>query len=74
MSTTLPTLTFSSKYTEGIIPHKEDLIVIVGATVGFKVEKVVIDLGSSINIIYRRMKMSSEKLWQCLGSLIGFSG
>lgn len=63
---TFPSITFSTKDAKGIEPHDDDLVVTTVITVGFNVEKVLTDQGSSMNIIhwsvYKRMGTQEQKL------------
>jgi len=47
-----PTLYFTSSDLEDVVPHEDDPVVISVVTVGRKVHRVLIDQGSSTNVMF----------------------
>lgn len=62
MSVTSPKITFSAKNPEGIKPHDDYPMLIVVITNEFNAEKVLIEQGSLVNIIYLNVYMKMEML------------
>jgi len=73
-----PTLCFTSSNLEDMVPHDEDLVVISFITVGTRVHRVLIDQGSSADVMF----WLTFNSWQCSpyqlrmydGCLFGFTG
>jgi len=47
-----PTLCFTSSDLKDVVPHEDDLVVIFVVNVGRKVHKVLIDQGSTTNVMF----------------------
>ncbi|RDX87306.1 hypothetical protein CR513_31240, partial [Mucuna pruriens] len=69
-----PTISFDDRDMRGW----DEPMVISVAVPEYKVERVLIDQGSSANILYRstveKMQLSAGLMQKCLGSLYGFAG
>ncbi|RDX80121.1 hypothetical protein CR513_39374, partial [Mucuna pruriens] len=64
-----PPITFTDEDYEGMVPHQYDLMVISMIVVEYKVERVLIDQGSSTN----KLNLPKSELEECPNTLIGFS-
>jgi len=73
-----PTLCFTSSDLKDMVPHEDDLVVISIVTVGRKVHKVLIDQGSSADIMlwgtFTNLQLSPNQLRSYDGCLVGFVG
>ncbi|RDX65277.1 hypothetical protein CR513_56079, partial [Mucuna pruriens] len=63
-------ISFTEANYEDVQPHQDDPMVISVVTVDYKVERVLVDQGSSAN----KLGLMEEELEACLGTLIGFAG
>lgn len=61
-----PVLVFTPKDFEGVLPHEDDPVVVSVVTGGWCVKHVLIDLGSSANVLfwdaYKKLDLPEEKL------------
>ncbi|CAJ2642757.1 uncharacterized protein LOC123899916 [Trifolium pratense] len=75
---TTPELSFSANDGNGIFPHDDDPLVIQVQILNCDVKRVLIDSGSSADIMYweafKAMQLAGELLKPHNGTLIGFSG
>lgn len=59
-------------------PHEDDLIVVLLMIVGYDTKRVLLDQGSSTDVIYgdafKKLKLDPAKLKPYNGSLVGFAG
>jgi len=73
-----PDITFSAKDFEGVIPHEDDPMVITLQIINWNIKRVLIDTGSSANILtfeaFDRMGLSEEQLQPFQGTLSRFTG
>jgi len=73
-----PTLCFTSSDLEDVVPHENDPMVIFVITVERKVHKVLIDKGSSSDVMFlgtfTSMQLSPDQLRPYDGCLVGFVG
>lgn len=73
-----PEITFTPKDFQGIIPHDDDPMVITLQILKWDVMRVLIDPGSSTDILYydafEKMGFDDEQLQPFKGSLAGFTG
>ncbi|XP_057443773.1 uncharacterized protein LOC130735921 [Lotus japonicus] len=73
-----PDLIISSADFEGIKTHKDDPVVVMARINSFNVRRVLLEQGSSADIIYRdafdQLGLSDKDLMPCTGTLVGFSG
>lgn len=76
--TRAPTITFTDKDTEEIIPHQDEHVVISLTTAGDWIDRVLVDGVSSANVIFRpcfeALEISKDLHQQFHGTLVGFSG
>ncbi|GAU41233.1 hypothetical protein TSUD_280320, partial [Trifolium subterraneum] len=74
----VPDLSFSPKDASGIVPHDDDPLVIQVQILNCDVKRVLIDSGSSADIMYweafKAMQLASEQLRPYHGTLVGFTG
>ncbi|KAJ1438483.1 hypothetical protein SESBI_03100 [Sesbania bispinosa] len=74
----LPEISFSDLDFEGIKPHQDDPMVIEARISNFMVKRILVDQGSSTDILYweafQRLGLSHDLLLPFSGSLIGFAG
>ncbi|RDX79108.1 hypothetical protein CR513_40507, partial [Mucuna pruriens] len=68
-----PAITFDDRDMRGWAPCQDEPMVISMGVVGYKVERVLIDQGSSPNILYRST-LEKMQLPPCPGNLYGFAG
>lgn len=72
------TITFSKKDAKGVIPHKDDLMVIKVQIQNWNVRRVLVNLGSSIDVLYleafKGIKFDITELLPFKGFLVGFLG
>ncbi|RDY06168.1 hypothetical protein CR513_09888, partial [Mucuna pruriens] len=63
---------------EGIPPHQDDPMVISLIVANYKIERALIDQGSSANVHYwstfQKLRLLAANLEECLGTLFGFVG
>jgi hypothetical protein len=73
-----PDLSFSPKDATDIVPHDDDPLVIQVQILNCDVKRVLIDSGSSADIMYwdafKAMQLSGEQLQPYHGTLVGFTG
>jgi hypothetical protein len=73
-----PDLSFSPKDAQGVVPHDDDPLVIQVQIMNCDVKRVLIDSGSSADIMYweafKAMQLSGEQLQPYSGTLVGFAG
>jgi len=71
-----PILCFTSSNLEDVVPHEDDPLVIFVVTVGRKVHKVLIDQGSSADVMFwgtfTSLQLSPDQLRPYDGCLVGF--
>ncbi|MCI60863.1 gag-pol polyprotein, partial [Trifolium medium] len=74
--TKTPELSFSEKDSEGVLPHDNDPLVIQVHILGWDIKTVLMDTGSSTDIMYwdafAGMKQTTEQLHPYSGTLVGF--
>ena len=73
-----PDITFSTEDFEGVIPHEDDPMVITLQILNWNIKRVLIDTGSSADILtfeaFDRMGLSEEQLQPFQGTLSGITG
>jgi len=73
-----PNLCSTGSDLEDVVPHKDDLVVISVVIVGRKVHKVLIDQGSSTDVMFwstfTSLHLSPDQLRPHDGRLVGFAG
>ncbi|XP_020209306.1 uncharacterized protein LOC109794252 [Cajanus cajan] len=73
-----PPITFSDADFEGVSPHEDDPIVISAIVMGYNVKRVLVDQGSSADIMFWEafigMKIPTDRLMPYAGTLVGFAG
>ncbi|KAJ1410034.1 hypothetical protein SESBI_22269 [Sesbania bispinosa] len=73
-----PPITFSNDDFKGITPHEHDPMVIEVTMAAHKVQRVLVDQGSSADIMYwstfKRLGLAQELLLPFAGALVGFAG
>ena len=73
-----PDIVFTSKDFEGVKPHADDPVVVTLKISKFTMRKVLLDHGSSADIIYGatfdQMGLSDKDLIHYTGNLVGFLG
>ncbi|XP_057440592.1 uncharacterized protein LOC130732594 [Lotus japonicus] len=73
-----PDTVISSTDFEGIETHREDPVVVMVRINGFNVQRVLLDQGSSADIIYgdefEQLGLTDKDLMSYTGSLVGFAG
>ncbi|RDX60416.1 hypothetical protein CR513_61443, partial [Mucuna pruriens] len=73
-----PFISFSNKDYKGMSPHQDDPMVISIVAIEYKIEKVLLDQGSSANILYWntfwKLQLPKLQLEDCPSTLIEFSG
>ncbi|GAU51689.1 hypothetical protein TSUD_415030, partial [Trifolium subterraneum] len=73
-----PEISFSPSDGEGVFPHDDDPLVIQVQILNCDVKRVLIDSGSSANIMYweafKAMQLAGEQLQPYNGTLVGFGG
>jgi len=71
-------ITFTKEDLKDVVPHDNDPIVISLATAGRMVHRVLVDQGSSIDVMFwptfEKLQLSSDQLRPCGGCLYGFAG
>jgi len=71
-------LTFMKADLRDVIPHDNDLVVISIVTAGRKVHRVLVDQGSSADIMFwstfNKLQLSPDQLRPYTGCLYGFAG
>ncbi|MCI29365.1 hypothetical protein A2U01_0050574, partial [Trifolium medium] len=74
----IPDISFNAEDWRGVMPHDNDPLVIQVQILNCDVRKVLIDSGSSTDILYweafKAMQLSDEQLKPYSGTLIGFAG
>ncbi|RDX98167.1 hypothetical protein CR513_18936, partial [Mucuna pruriens] len=74
----LPIITFNEKDMRYAPPQQDEPMVVSMIMAEYKVEKVLIDQGSSANILYwltyKKLGLSVSNLKECSGTLYGFAG
>ncbi|GAU19014.1 hypothetical protein TSUD_193520 [Trifolium subterraneum] len=77
-SSRAPEISFSPSDGEGVFPHDDDPLVIQVQILNCDVKRVLIDSGSSIDIMYweafKAMQLAGEQLQPYNGTLVGFGG
>nr|KYP34675.1 hypothetical protein KK1_044345 [Cajanus cajan] len=75
---TRPAITFSDADFEGVSPHEDDPIVVSAIVMGYNVKRVLVDQGSSEDIMFWEafvgMKILTDLLMPYAGTLVGFAG
>ncbi|RDX69374.1 hypothetical protein CR513_51518, partial [Mucuna pruriens] len=70
-----PVICFTGEDYEGTSPHQDDPMVISLITVDYKIERVLIDHGSSVNVLYwsmfQKLRLPTSNLEECSGTLFG---
>ncbi|XP_020240273.1 uncharacterized protein LOC109819092 [Cajanus cajan] len=73
-----PTISFSDADYEGVAPHEDDPIIISTIVMGYNVKRVLVDQGSSTDILFWEafvgMKIPNDRLVPYAGTLVGFVG
>jgi len=73
-----PDLVFTKTDLQDVVPHDNDPVVISVVTVGRKVYRVLVDQGSSTDVMFwstiKKLHFSSDKLRPYDGCLFGFAG
>jgi hypothetical protein len=73
-----PDLSFSLNDAQGVVPHDDDPLVIEVQILNCDVKRVLIDSGSSADIMYwdafKAMRLAGEQLQPYHGTLVGFAG
>ncbi|KAJ1440738.1 hypothetical protein SESBI_01808 [Sesbania bispinosa] len=73
-----PVITFSEDDFDGVEEHEHDPMVIEVRVANYKVQRVLVDQGSSADILYwrifKKLGLSQDCLLPFAGSLIGFAG
>ncbi|XP_020235769.1 uncharacterized protein LOC109815456 [Cajanus cajan] len=73
-----PEISFSDSDYEGVAPHEDDPVVISAIVMGYNVKRVLIDQGSSADILFweafEGMKIPNDRLIPYAGTLVGFAG
>jgi len=73
-----PDLVFTKTELQDVVPHDNNPVVILAVIVGSKVHRVLIDQGSSIDVMFRstfnKLQLSSDQLRPYDGCLYGFAG
>jgi len=71
-------IVFSAKDFEGVVPYDDDPMVITLQILNWNIKRVLIDTGSSADILtdeaFDRMGLSEEQLQPFQGTLSGFTG
>ncbi|XP_072080834.1 uncharacterized protein [Arachis hypogaea] len=74
----IPDITFTSKDFDAKAPNLDDLVVISITTRDLLIRKVLLDQGSSANIMFlstfKKMQLNEKALQPSSGELVGFSG
>ncbi|XP_057444038.1 uncharacterized protein LOC130736212 [Lotus japonicus] len=77
-ATNQPDITFTVRDFEGVQPHEDDLIVVMLMIAEYEIERVLLDQGSSADLIYgdafEKLGLTESDLQPYDGSLVGFSG
>ncbi|GAU10592.1 hypothetical protein TSUD_418170 [Trifolium subterraneum] len=77
-SSRAPEISFSPSDGEGVFPHDDDPLVIQVQILNCDVKRVLIDSGSSADIMYweafKAMQLAGEQLQPYNGTLVGFGG
>ncbi|XP_057432253.1 uncharacterized protein LOC130725007 [Lotus japonicus] len=73
-----PDITFSVRDFAGVKPHEDDPIVVMLTIANFEIERVLLDQGSSADLIYgdayEKLGLTESDLLPYDGALVGFSG
>ncbi|RDX78896.1 hypothetical protein CR513_40746, partial [Mucuna pruriens] len=73
-----PTITFDDRDLRNGPPDHDESMVISVVAVEYKIERVLVDQGSSANILYwstyQKLKLPPGHLTKCAGTLYGFAG
>ncbi|XP_020235081.1 uncharacterized protein LOC109814952 [Cajanus cajan] len=71
-------ISFSDSDYEGVAPHEDDPVVVSAIVMGYNVKRVLIDQGSSADILFwetfEGMKIPNDRLIPYAGTLVGFAG
>nr|KYP72760.1 hypothetical protein KK1_005361 [Cajanus cajan] len=71
-------ITFSDADFEGVSPHEDDPIVVSTIVMGYNVKRVLVDQGSSTDIMFWEafigMRIPTDRLMPYVGTLVGFAG
>ncbi|XP_039687900.1 uncharacterized protein [Medicago truncatula] len=74
----IPTISFSQEDFGQVIPHDDDPLVISFQLLNWEIKRVLIDIGSSADVLYydtfSKMGLSEEQLQPFKGTLSGFTG
>ncbi|XP_072075962.1 uncharacterized protein [Arachis hypogaea] len=74
----IPDITFTSKDFETKVPNLNDLVVILVTTGTLLIRKVLLDQGSSVDVMFlstfKKMQLNEKVLQPSSGELVGFSG
>ncbi|XP_045809878.1 uncharacterized protein LOC123904235 [Trifolium pratense] len=77
-SSPVPDISFTAKDGQGVFPHDDDPLVIQVQILNCDVKRVLIDSGSSADVMYweafKVMQLTEEQLQPYEGTLVGFSG
>ncbi|XP_057443228.1 uncharacterized protein LOC130735146 [Lotus japonicus] len=73
-----PDITFTVRDFEGVQPHEDDPIVVMLRIADYEIERVLLDQGSSAELIYgdafEKLGLTESDLLPYDGALVGFSG
>ncbi|XP_057452759.1 uncharacterized protein LOC130744604 [Lotus japonicus] len=73
-----PDITFTVRDFEGVQPHEDDPIVVMLRIADYEIERVLLDQGSSADLIYgdafEKLGLTESDLLPYDGALVGFSG
>ncbi|XP_057437638.1 uncharacterized protein LOC130729814 [Lotus japonicus] len=73
-----PDITFTIRDFEGVQPHEDDPIVVMLKIADYEIERVLLDQGSSADLIYgdafEKLGLTEADLLPYEGALVGFSG
>ncbi|XP_027910365.1 uncharacterized protein LOC114169424 [Vigna unguiculata] len=74
----VPAIMFSSDHLKGVVPHEDDPIVLSVIMMGRNVHRVLVDQGSSADVMfwntYAGLQIPTDQLKPFDGVLVGFSG
>ncbi|PNX78768.1 gag-pol polyprotein, partial [Trifolium pratense] len=77
-SSPVPDISFTTKDGQGVFPHDDDPLVIQVQILNCDVKRVLIDSGSSADVMYweafKAMQLAEEQLQPYVGTLVRFSG
>ncbi|XP_020217746.1 uncharacterized protein LOC109801147 [Cajanus cajan] len=73
-----PEISFSDSDYEGVAPHEDDPVVVSAIVMRYNVKRVLVDQGSSADILFweafEGMKIPNDRLIPYAGTLVGFAG